>query len=500
MFMDFLASKPRLGIESEKSYKTYLGTLLSVLSFVLVTSASLYFGREVWEKHNPIVNTVKYYSEVPEILAIDKKVLDLGFGLDHDFNYVNDLSIISVHPYLLSQQNETYFSTPFNLEICNSESFYGANNDYFSKYPTNGLFCIPKSEELSLNKAFGQENFRVIVVEFYPCTNSSESTIICKSQDVIDEILSQMYFSIYSLDYTVDTSNYTYPYVKTLFNDYISISQDSFVDFTMFISHLSVISDVGFLFTSEVEQKSFSIYSIKNMFSLRKQSKGMFLSFGIQLHNYQTIYYRKYIKLQELMAQIGGIANMLFIISRIINYYPSALAYQSYLVNRFYDFHDPSTSNSLSLYLNLGNKLINFKKERDFERRQPKISYFHFGNKHLHKDYEPVYALSHNSLESFFLCFKSKTSNFKRHFISKGYEILSKAFTIETLIENYRVLSAMQLTLITEKEKEILSKIRYSLISSGNLSEESISHSNLANIDEALRFPIKGETLMLREN
>lgn len=457
MNLDFLSIKPQIGVEEERLYKTWHGALLSVFAIILTILASFYFGREVWEKSNPIVNSLKNYVEVPAKLSLDKKNFDLGFGIDHDYNYINDPSLVTLKSYVLSQKNNSYFTSDFQLIVCDTNSFDEENKEFFAKYPTQGLFCLPNSTSniLALDKSFGQDDFKVLVVEFYPCTNFTNSLVVCQPQETIDEILGQMYFSIYSIDYTVDTSNYASPFIRTLFNDYISLSKDSFVDFTMFISHMSVISDIGFLFKDLTQDDSVTVYSVKNMLSLRKEETGMFLSFGIQLHNYQILYYRKYIKLQELMAQIGGIANLFIIISKLLNYFPSVYSYKIHLVAKYFDFPAPESIN-LKFYLQ---KYPNIKYK---DNLQPKtLSQFGLVDSKSNSNHK--FILRSRPFDSLLMCFKSREVDFLKHFVERGDRILRKGLTIESLIESSRLITSIQRTIIGEKEIELISKMRNSL-------------------------------------
>ena len=54
---DFLGSNPTISIRTCSNNQTIFGGLLSLLVVLGTISSAFYFGREIWEKKNAIVNS-----------------------------------------------------------------------------------------------------------------------------------------------------------------------------------------------------------------------------------------------------------------------------------------------------------------------------------------------------------------------------------------------------------------------------------------------------------
>lgn len=113
---DFIGIKPALRVNEKDQFKTPFGGFLCIIMLVCTTSACIYFGREVWEKNNPIVNSAELSLTEPLELKLDKVMFDFMFS--NDLGLINDPSIVNFHPTILSFKEEKggFFPTPFNVK------------------------------------------------------------------------------------------------------------------------------------------------------------------------------------------------------------------------------------------------------------------------------------------------------------------------------------------------------------------------------------------------
>ena len=121
------------------------------------------------------------------------------------------------------------------------------------------------------------------------------------------------------------------------------ISKESFfyvsnsfkVSITEYISHLEMNSDDGFLFTTNSLKGTFKQDSIID-YTLYQDNVDTFISFSIQLNNIKEVYYRKYYKIQDLLAQVGGIYKAIFMIMEILMSLYVNHSYFERLINKYY--------------------------------------------------------------------------------------------------------------------------------------------------------------------
>lgn len=491
---DFIGMRPSLRIREKDHYKTPLGGFLCLTMLACTISASIYFGREVWEKNNPIVNSAELALIEPIEMNLDKIMFDFMFSISNDVGFVTDPSIVNVHPTIYSYKKEKggFYSIPFNVELCQIDDFDESNVNLVSDLGVMGTYyCIPKSEAakgLGMYKTYGKEDFKIFNIQFFPCVNSTSSNITCKSSEEIQKALGGVYLNTFFLDSTINTNNYTNPYSKVFRNEYTTISIDSFTNFLVIYKHLYLETDNGLLFKNVIEERIPKFDLSKNYISNKPGRDGLFVEFSIQLGGTKIVYYRKYIKLQELMAQIGGIANLFMIIIYCLNYFPSKSSFKAYIVNTFFDFpghnspqmklwqlsnKEQGTFKGLNLQLKplkhpkyhilqpLGidaSNEINLSVSKFMKQPSVVNSFKIEGDIPINASLMERYMIKLSLFQTlFFVC--SSKKNFSKLMISSGFEMIKEKLTIESLYSLFRAVIKLKYLLLSQSENQMFDNV-----------------------------------------
>ena len=103
-----------------------------------------------------------------------------------------------------------------------------------------------------------------------------------------------------------------------------------------YIKHIRNERDDGIFFTENNSKSSFilSDFIHDNVFD---RDSSTFLTLSIQLDNTFQKYQRKYYKLQDFAAQVGGVVNACFVISTLILKIYEKNSYFEYLINNFFE-------------------------------------------------------------------------------------------------------------------------------------------------------------------
>ena len=345
--IDYFSLEPKVYVECKENKKTSLGGILSIMSFILTIMGSYYFGQEVWVKKSPVVNQAVESLQEPPTLKLDKENWDIMFALQYNNNFFNDPRVYSVEANTFHvQKNNTVLLKKINLENCLKSSFSELLFPYFKGYSYENLICISKKQEgyinntLTIQKQFGQVDFKLLIFLFKPCINSTISNIVCESPEEIEKRIGSTYFSIFTIDNFTKTKNLTHPFIKYTYNNFLTVGMKSFSTVSLYMLHKTITSDLGFLFTEEKVIKSYGINEFKVNFTPKSAEDGTFLRLEVQLKSLQDNIFRKYIKLQELMAQIGGIYNLVNIISRTLIYFYNHFYYKVFLVDKFFNYYE----------------------------------------------------------------------------------------------------------------------------------------------------------------
>lgn len=222
----------------------------------------------------------------------------------------------------------------------------------------------------------------------------------------------------------------------------------------------------------EIQKQRFD--SSKFLYSSSPNPNGGFADLGIQQRGSKQIYFRKYLKLQELMALIGGIANLFIIIIQLLNSLPANFDFKIYLFNKFYDLPSP-TSHPMIAWLNK-NKSV---KLSSVELKSKAILHnldLSSGSKKVIKDNfftKCIQSSDGKATDSFpfrlkelgqrfkihnsvwmsikFLCLSSK-SNFSKHIIEKSFGEIKKNLSIEAYFSLLRVVAKLKYFLLSGRE------------------------------------------------
>lgn len=198
--MNFLTSVDQLGhnqffkINGLTSFKNVFGGLISLFFIIAIFVCSIYFGRTILEKTNPITNSYIENDSSPAEIRLDKEKWDFFFGLQYKNKLYIDETIYTVKTRMYTFTSNVFYIKDIKTEACTKDSF--TNNTYssFSKYNFNEAICISKTQntDLMLNRLWGQEDFKYIEISLYPCRNetkNSSKSITCQSDEIINKYL-----------------------------------------------------------------------------------------------------------------------------------------------------------------------------------------------------------------------------------------------------------------------------------------------------------------------
>lgn len=461
---DYIGLRPQLTIKDKHLFQTKIGGLLSIIIILGTLSAAFYFGREIWEKSNPLVNSATVVDPSPKELVLDKLKWDFFFGLQYNNSLYIDDEIYQVKTSMYTYTNNTFHSQDYNTEPCKSDSFYSSTYEYFKTYVFKGARCISKSQNfpIQLNKLWGQEGFNYFDISLKPCVNNTSSNIICKPQKVIDEYLRNGVFSIYTLNYYISTKDFDNPFVGAIFNDFYPVSKSTYTHAIVFFTHSDMDSDIGWLFIESDIKSAFSLDRAKLNFYINNQDDGKFFKFQYQLSNLKITTTRKYLKIQELCAQIGGISKFFLIIGMILNYIPSEFNYKEYLVNEFFDDIDIKQEDQQTHIKSLC-----------LVQRQPTSIKTKEENVIPKKIYLPKRAkLQFKYYEiAFSCCLLSKSNRLKK--LMNSFHLLKQHLSIENFLQITRNISKLRFFLLSSYENDLFDYIGNPLHDCTNLENNS---------------------------
>ena len=344
IFIDLFGHTPSFVIKDKLKYKSFFGGIMSSLIFIIGITLLAVFSIELFEKKAPSINlSTRLYHNPHKLNYFNNFEFIIGI-LNENYEPEINEAIFYAKGYISTTKKNELGNQKEDIEIdlvpCDQTLSESKNFDLFKDIKLSGFYCISKkqsnidSSEIYVNEFWGNENFRMLQVKLYACQNTTEKKN-CASQEKINEYLNFRTLKIYIVDNYVSTHEYKKPFEKGLKEYFFYVTQKYRISLTQYLTHVYIESDDGYIFTTHKKDYNFKLDEmIEHTFY---NQLDYFADFTIQLKNMIIDYRRKYYKLQDLIAQVGGVFSTLNIIDLIILRFYSDNSYFEYLINTHFE-------------------------------------------------------------------------------------------------------------------------------------------------------------------
>jgi hypothetical protein len=217
--------------------------------------------------------------------------------------------------------------TEISLEKCDPDRHFREYKYLFNKQlPFDSLFCIPPEINIKLYGLYGDSlkgysMFRLFINKCINDTIINNNT--CADKELIDKVLTSTFLTMGSVDYDVNPNNYDIPLNTILKPLTMAMSSTVYSSYLLYKQNILVNTDIGFIFSINREDTGFSTKSLVYNVDLRTNSNatvyhGGFGQVTFVLSEKYDYYDRSYTKLQELIANIGGVMETILMFGGLI--------------------------------------------------------------------------------------------------------------------------------------------------------------------------------------
>ncbi|EAR97898.2 zinc knuckle protein (macronuclear) [Tetrahymena thermophila SB210] len=350
-YLDIYGVPIRVNFKNEEIHKTSFGALMSFAVFIITGLAVYFYGQELFNRNNPIVITSEQYVKNPQRMDIDKtqQIIVMGFN-NSTGQTVYEPSVIQVSASISKLKkiyNETtqgyqnsLQSTSLIIRPCNRQDIrVGEINSYFDSLPLSNYFCFDDNQEVYIEGDYSGDVYSKVDVFFSQCKNSTQpGSVVCKPQEQIDKVTSNLFFLAYMLDKIVDPTNLDNPFSYQGINLETQTSAQQSQQYTAFFENYYIQSDTG-LITQQVNEKRDFLYVQSRSDNLYGKP-GLLIQFTLRPYkNKQLFMQRRYMKFSDLIAQLGGIIKLLTLIGFAVTYPFARLHLNKEIINSIFDFN-----------------------------------------------------------------------------------------------------------------------------------------------------------------
>ncbi|EAR86247.2 transmembrane protein, putative (macronuclear) [Tetrahymena thermophila SB210] len=373
--IDVYGQEIKLNFYQRNKYNTVFGGVISLTIFCLFCVGCWFFGKELIYKQSPSVISSERPVDCPKRIDIRPDNLILMMGVSNfQGQYFTDPSLFQVRAIQqtqIAQYDQTtgnrtiqLINTPKKIRICNQNDVGILNlKKYFSTINIGAQYCFDtKDDEVYIEGDFNQEKYSQLFVFFEKCKNSTSSQIICKSKEEIDKNLANNRISLFASDHVINPLDFLNPISDRGIN-LVSVTSSQFPQqATFYFTNYYIQTDAGvfyediqtqnsFIFTSQVVSPFFGDPDVIIAMNFRMQK---------QKESYMQ---RKYLKIADVIAQIGGLLKILLIVGFIISNPITKIYYLKAIIDEVYQFQIIDDKTIMSQ--RHSNLSINSKKKQD---------------------------------------------------------------------------------------------------------------------------------------
>jgi hypothetical protein len=342
--IDTLSYQPKFYTLGKERYKTIWGGILQTLLLIVNFIGIIYFAKDIYQRSNP--NVIQYSGK-----EIFKKPFLFTKGFSVYITVMDALkgipfrneSIYTVNFYqnILDIKNG-FITSPLEKEVCSKDSFEEPiPQDILDAWNWDTYYCIKKGQNATLKGSDMDLQNWFLTAFVVPCDRTQKGHK-CGTEKEIANLLTGTNVQSFFIDKYFDASDYKDP-VK--YYNKMQVYGASLGYKNLAWSHfklVNLIDDTGVLFPEE---------EIKSVIAWDQTS----VNFGPAVPGdpsiFQMIYQqstavenisRRYKRLQEVVASVGGLVGFLFVLSRLcIAFFTENMFYDA-IFERYFKYDSKS--------------------------------------------------------------------------------------------------------------------------------------------------------------
>ena len=389
--------------ETKGRYKTLFGGVLSFVTYCLCITASVYFSMQIITKTDPrTYQSTEYVDIAPRITFDSKNLFFILYFWSEETNLVNSSFITLTATQATIKEN--VIVNEYTFGKCrlkeDLDEIYDILKDFGSDVLENS-FCIqnmvvngtliPKNDSNFIypytdygmeSKAEDPINLQIFGMR---CVNSTENNNSCLPSTEIDNLIKNSEYRLMLIDNYFNPLDYWHPIIRfaqrIVGGTTVGMTSNNYINF----DNVKIKTNDGLIFDNFHTVDSYKLQN--NVEIVQKQDTVEDPIFILTIEGENSAYNieRHYIKVQEVLASIGGVFKCLFLFASIINF-----SYNKLMIKR--NFLKKIYSNFISLNKAKPDDFFFFKAKRRDEIPEENQLPFVKGEPRLERDYYGNYS------------------------------------------------------------------------------------------------------------
>lgn len=339
---DYCSIGPELRLENSKIKKSFLGGLLSIIIGLLIVFLTIYLGIDIIYKENPNILVIEENIKEPIFYEFNSSNFFIGYRFAYkDISTVPDFDTyfdIKFYSYYQDNSDVTNVTVQFNKTKCSEYKNY--YNELLERQ-VNSFNCPSDFDikNLTLGGTESNLNSSRLWFEVYPCNNETKIEKTCKSNREREQLLEEgLYFVLLYRDYLINMKNSSHPISYFHVPLIIPLSNTFAKEMSINYKNILIKTDIGFML-EDLRLDTTIKFNQEKVEYLDNSKKNLpFLMMKIGVNTERLVYERKYLKVQELAASVGGLAKFLMVCATVLIYKINNKQINLTIMNELFDF------------------------------------------------------------------------------------------------------------------------------------------------------------------
>jgi hypothetical protein len=346
-YLDIFGEKVKIYINRKESIQSTLGGILTIIMFSLLATATWLIGKDIFFKKSPFSYQESLKRTNYPSLNITRQSFPFGIQAT-DFNSVilNDETYINMkvnyREYRVDDKGVYYLAkeTELQLERCQYHHFPVLTKEEYNNASLDQYSCL-KDESINLFGYWSESSMNYLEIALNMCNPLDRSD--CKSDEEIAQYIrdTRLNLNIIYLNPFLENTNFKDPIRYSITLKYIYALSTASKAASFGVETNSLLTDDGLIFEDFQPKDFFRIIELTppDPLDINAEIKNL-ITFEIYSSNTYTLYYRKYFKVPEILASIGGLLNVCVVVFSLINLAFSRLNRNVLAINKLFDVYN----------------------------------------------------------------------------------------------------------------------------------------------------------------
>jgi hypothetical protein len=338
--LDLFGQGIELNIDKQLKTQTALGGFFSFIMIVLLLAMLVFSSQDVIYKQNPVVSRQDIIDETFPVMNLNTSSYPIAFSLTGNTNgaFFNPayFKVEAVYTNGLTAEDLNYDRV--NFSKCTKEDFHLISQEVYDTIGLSEMFCLP-NQNVNISGSWGSEYLAYMTFQISRCVNSTSSDIICASYDEVTNYINSepFFWNLYYVNTNINTQKASDPITYNIVNFYKQLKNGASKTVEIFIKRQILISDDGVMFKSKNSYQSL-VWDFDMYDDSKEGDDQILVMFNIFVSPHITVLHRNYMKIQAVLASVGGLGNLLRVLLFLFCIVFSKLKRDELILNRIFDF------------------------------------------------------------------------------------------------------------------------------------------------------------------